>query len=134
MTVGRFLVDTSAWVRYNDPVVSTRLDELSMAGVVASCGVVELHLLSAVRDYGTYATVTALRKASVVWLEMSEADVRRALEVQALLVERGDFGPPWVALVVAAVAERHDVTLLHCNPWFEVVARATGQGLEEAGK
>jgi len=38
----RFLVDTSAWVRYPVPAVGARLDELSAAGLLATCGVVEL--------------------------------------------------------------------------------------------
>jgi predicted nucleic acid-binding protein len=106
MPVVRFLVDTSAWIRYPEPEVGARLDELSAAGVLASCGVVELQLLGALRDRGTYATVAALRGQAFSVLEMSEADLRRALEVQALLGERGEHGVPWPTLLVAAVAER----------------------------
>jgi predicted nucleic acid-binding protein len=87
-------------------------------------------LLSAIRDKTTYATVAALRKASVVWLEMSEADVCRALELQALLVERGEFGVPWTTLMVAAVAERHNVTVLHASHCFDVIAGSVRVGVE----
>src|SRR6266516_6388413 len=127
MLVARFLVDTSAWARYADPTVGVRLNDLMAVGVLASCGVVELHLLSAIRDKGTYATVAALRKASVGWLEMSEEDMRRALEVQALLVERGEASVPWAALLVAAVAERCEVTVLHCTAAFDLIVKITGQ-------
>jgi predicted nucleic acid-binding protein len=128
--VVRFLVDTSAWARYPQSEVAARLDELSAAGVVASCGVVELQLLGAVRDAGTYATVAALRQQAFELLEMSEADMRRALEVRRLLVERGDYRVPWAALVVAAVAERHRVAVLHCDARYDVIANATGQAVE----
>jgi predicted nucleic acid-binding protein len=130
MPVARFLVDTSAWVRYADPAVGVRLDDLMATGVLASCGVVELHILSVVRDKGTYATVAALRKASVGWLEMSEEDIRRALEVQALLVEHGKVGVPWPALLVAAVAERCGVTVLHCTAAFDLIVKITGQAAD----
>jgi len=98
--------------------------------MVASCGVVELRLLGALRDAGTYATVAGLRRQAFKLLEMNEADVRRALEVQALLVERREYGIPWPALLVAAVAERHGVTVLHSNPCYDVVVGVTGQGAE----
>jgi predicted nucleic acid-binding protein len=117
-------------VRYADPIVGTRLDELLAAGVVATCGIVELQLLSVVRDKGTYAVVSALRKTSTTWLEMSEADFKRALEVQAMMVEQREVMAPWPVLVVAAVAERNELTLLHCEREFEVVAGVTGQTAE----
>ncbi len=130
MPVARFLVDTSAWIRYRRPAVGDRLDELSAAGLAVSCGLVELQLLGAVRDSGTYGVVAGLRRRAFTVLEMSEADFRRALEVQALLVERGEYGVPWTALLVAAVAERHGVTVAHCNPCFDVIVEVTGQGVE----
>jgi predicted nucleic acid-binding protein len=133
MPVARFLVDSSAWARYPDPAVGARLDELITAGVVASCGVVELPLMNAVRDKDTYTTVIALRRASVIWLPMSEVDVRRALEVQVLLVEREESGVPWTALLTTAVAERYGVTMLYANPCFEVIVRFTGQAAEYLG-
>jgi predicted nucleic acid-binding protein len=86
---------------------------------------VELQLLSAFYDTGTYATVAAMRQAAFPVLEMSEVDVRRALEIQALLVQ---CGVPWPTRLVAAIAERHGVTVLHANACFDVIAAITGQG------
>jgi Predicted nucleic acid-binding protein, contains PIN domain len=128
--VAQFLVDTSALARYPCPAVAARLDELSAAGVVATCGVVELQLLSALQDVGTYATVAAMRRNAFTMLETTEADVRRALEVQGLLTERGEFSVPWPALIIAAVAERHGVTVLHYDACFDVIVEVTGQGME----
>jgi predicted nucleic acid-binding protein len=128
--VTRFLADTSAWMRYADPAVGARLDELGAAGAVASCGAVELQLLGALRDAATYATVAGLRRRAYHLLDMSETEVRRALEVQALLVERGEFMVPWAALLVAAVAERHGVAVLHADPGFDAIAGVTGQVVE----
>jgi predicted nucleic acid-binding protein len=130
MSLARFLVDTSAWVRYPQPEVAARLDELSAAGVVASCGVVELQLLSAIRDAETYGAVAGLRRQAFPLLEMTDTDLRRALHVQRLLVERGEYGVPWPTFLVAAVGERHSVAVLHCSPCFDAIAAVTGQGVE----
>jgi predicted nucleic acid-binding protein len=123
--VQRFLVDTSAWARY-----PTRLDELSAAGLAVTCGIVELQLLGAVTDPETYATVARLRRAAFESLEMTDADVRRALDVQALLAGQR---VPGSALLVAAVAERHGLPLLHCDPCQDLIARVTGQVAVEVG-
>lgn len=131
MPVARFLVDASAVARYPCPTIAARLDELSLAGLVATCGLVELRLLGTVRDAGTYATVARLRRQAFELLDMGEVDVRRALEVQALLVGREECDVPWAALLIAAVAERHGVTVLHCDPCFDVIVKVTGQGAEE---
>jgi len=130
MPVARYLVDTSAWIRYPESEVGARLDELMDAGTVVSCGIVELQLLGSITDSAVYAKVAGLRRASVEVLEMTEAHFRRALEVQGLLVERGQFGVTWTALIVAAVAERCGVVVLHCDRWFEVIGGMTEQETE----
>lgn len=122
MSVVRYLVDVSALARYPQPEVAKWLDELSAAGVVGTCSLMELELLSVVRDAGTYARAAALRRAAVEVLEMTEADIQRALEIQAVLVGRGEFGAPWIALLVAAVAERCGVVVLHYRPQKAIVA------------
>ncbi len=129
MPVARFLVDVSAWVRYPVPAVGARLDELSATGVVASCGLIELDLLGALPDAGTYTAVAELRRRAFELLDMSEADVRRALEIQALLAAGGQR-VGWKALVVAAVAERHGVVVLHYDTSFDLTAKVTGQAVE----
>jgi len=130
MPVAHFLVDTSALVRYPDAVVAARLDELTTAGKVATCGLIELQLLGALRDAGTYATVAAMRQAAFAWLETTDTDFERALAVQALLMERGHTRVGCAALVIAAVAERHAVTVLHCHPDYDAIAAITGQATE----
>jgi predicted nucleic acid-binding protein len=130
MPVAKFLVDASAWVRYPCREVAARLDELGAAGVLATCGVVELQLLAAIEDVGTYTTVAQLRRHAFPVLEMAEADIRRARDVQALLAGGGQFGVPWAALLVAALAERYRMTVLHDSQWFDVVAGTTGQAMD----
>jgi predicted nucleic acid-binding protein len=101
-----------------------------VAGVAVSCGVVELQLLGGIADAAVYVKMAALRRLSVEVLETTEADFRRAMEVQAVLAEQGQFGVGWAPLVVAAVAERYRYVLLHCERQFELIGQIMGQSVE----
>jgi predicted nucleic acid-binding protein len=130
MPVAQFLVDVSAWVRYPEPAVGARLDELGAAGQLATSGLTELQLLAGLEDSGTYNAIAKITRQAYPRLDMSEADVQRALDVQRLLVEQGVLRVPLAALLVAAIAERHRVAVLHANAHVDLVARATGQPAE----
>jgi predicted nucleic acid-binding protein len=130
MPVAEFLADTSAIARYRRTEVATRLDPLVIAGLVATCGVVDLVLLSSARGQAAYSKLAATRRASFAWLSTNDADIRRALDTQAALAERGQHRVAWPDLVTAAVAQRHGVTLLHYQPDYEVIAELTGQHVE----
>lgn len=55
----------------------------------------------------------------------------RAVEVQLLLAERGQHRAPSVAdLLVAAAAELAELTVLHLDKDFELIAEITGQAVE----
>ena len=128
----RFLVDASAIARCSCAEVAARLEVLAAAGVVDTCGVVDLQLLELVHDPRTYTEIAALRGAAFKLLDTSEADFQRAAQVQALLVTGGESRVAWPLLVVAAVAERHGVTVLHCDARYDVIGKVTGQGMERA--
>lgn len=130
MALARFLVDTSAIVRYANPKVAARLDDLTMAAQAVTCGVVELQLLGSVLDVAIRTRVVALRAVAFEVLETIGTDLQRALEVQTLLAERGERHVAWPALVIAAVSERHAVTVLHCDPHYDVIGKVTGQSVE----
>jgi predicted nucleic acid-binding protein len=130
MPVAQFLADTSAIARYRRTEVASRLDPLVIAGLVATCGVIDLELLSSARGQAEYSQIAAARRASFAWLATDDADIRRALETQAALAERGQHRIAWPDLVTAAVAQRHGVTLLHYRADYEVIAELTGQPVE----
>ncbi len=55
----------------------------------------------------------------------------RAVEVQALLADRGQHRAPSIPdLVIAATAELAGLTVLHLDKDFEIIADITGQPLE----
>ena len=123
----RYLVDTSAIVRLVCPGAVEVLSPLIEAGQLATCAVVDLDLLSLVNDPGELDEIRDLRAAAFAWLATEDVDLRRALEVQRLLATNGHHRVAWAALVVAAVAERHRVAVLHGAAVFDRIAEATGQ-------
>jgi predicted nucleic acid-binding protein len=125
--VVRYLADVSALVRLDEPAVAAQLVPLIQAGEVAMCGVTELELLARVREREAYRAVREYRAPAFPWLDTTDADLRRALDGQALLLEGGHPAGAWPKLIVAAVGGRHGVTVLHSNEGFEVVAHVTGQ-------
>jgi len=126
----RCLADTSALVRLAWPEVAAVLAPQIQAGTVSTCGVIDLELLSLIRDPADTSELRKHRAAAFPWLATHDDDWHRALAVQTLLAEAGHHPVPWPRLVVAAVAERHLMTLLHYDPTFAHIAKATGQSIE----
>jgi len=126
--VVRYLADTSAWHRSGQ--VAERWSALIEEDDLALCAPVKLELLWSARDRNHYAALAGdlagFRAFSVD--RRAESAAERA---QFLLAERGRHrGPLPVDLLVAAVAEVNDLTLLHYDRHFDVIARATGQPAE----
>jgi predicted nucleic acid-binding protein len=126
----RYLADASAITRMTDAAVAQRLAPLIEAGEAASCGVTDLQLLGSVPHPRLLASMAAVRTASFVWLETADADLRRAAAVQLALAEQGYRLADWAPLVVAAVAERHGVVVLHHDTTFDLIAKVTRQDAE----
>lgn len=104
------------------------LGPLIEAGLVATCGVIEFELAWATRTSAELDELRADRDAGYEWLAMGDEDWRRALEVQAALWRCGQLRPAGLPdLLVAAVAEREQVTVLHYDADYDLIARVTGQ-------
>ena len=127
----RFLVDTSASARLGHPAVRERLVPLIAAGLVGTCGALDLEALWSARSPQEHATVRADRRAAYERLPTVDEDWGRAVEVQSVLAERGSLRAVGLAdLVVCAVAERERVTVLHYDADHDTVAGVTGQRVE----
>jgi predicted nucleic acid-binding protein len=129
--VARFLADTSALARLHRPAVAAALTPLIESGVVATCGVIEFELGWATRSSAEFDQVRIDRDAGYEWLAIYDEDWRRVLEVQASLWRGGRIravGPP--GLLVAAVAERERVTVLHYDGDYDLIAQITGQPMQ----
>lgn len=130
MALARYLADKSAYARLHRPRVYERLGPLLEHGLVATCSLIDLEVLYSCRSPEEYESVRQERSA---WerLDIEQADWDRALAVQGLLARRSRHRAAGLAdLVLAAVAERHRVVLLHYDRDFRQVAEVTGQPVE----
>jgi predicted nucleic acid-binding protein len=126
--VATYLADTSALARLRHAAVASALGPLIEAGLVATCGVIEFELGWATRTADEFDEVRADRQAGYEWLATHDKDWHRALQVQGSLWHGGQnraVGFP--DLLIAAVAERERVTILHYDSDYDMIASVTGQ-------
>jgi predicted nucleic acid-binding protein len=107
--------------------VREALDPLLQAGEVATCGIVDLETLYAASSPKAYSiTATTLREMARATVDQGCVD--RALDVQAKLAERSQHrGVTLPDLLVAACAERAELTVLHYDADYELISSVTGQ-------
>jgi predicted nucleic acid-binding protein len=98
------------------------------AGLVATCGVVEFEIGWSARNSAEFDQVRADRDEGYEWLATHDRDWRRALGVQAELWRSGRVrAVGFPDLLIAAVAERQQVTLLHYDSDYDLIAGVTRQ-------
>jgi predicted nucleic acid-binding protein len=123
-----YVVDTSVFARLGKSPVAAQFAPLAATGQVAICAPVAFEIGFSARNRDDYEAV-AVRLASFPSLAVTDADHRRALEVQAVLAVRGQHrARSLVDALVAAIAEARELTVLHYDSDFELVADVTGQG------
>ena len=129
--VASYLADTSALARLRHQAVAAVLGPLIEAGLVATCGVIEFELGWATRTAAEFGQLRADRDTGYEWLAIHDEDWRRALDVQATLWRSGQVrAVGFPDLLVAAVAEREGVTVLHYDGDYDLIARITGQPMQ----
>ena len=127
MAVAETVVDTSALARMHHPSVQSVLAPLLIAGRAAICITTEVELLWSTRSAAEYDEV-ATHWAHAESLPVEPVDWRRAIAVQRSLWGSGRHrAVGWNDLLLAAVAERHRVAVLHYDRDFDLVAEVTGQ-------
>jgi predicted nucleic acid-binding protein len=109
--------------------VRNEFDTRVRAGEIATCEMVKLELLWTTRDHAKFVelrdTLEPLRSAATgerVW--------RRATDVFEALAELGPLHHRQVGipdLLIAAAAELAELTVLHYDRNFELIAEVTGQ-------
>ena len=127
-----YLVDKSVLARLDRPAVDTRVSPLLVAGKLAICPVTTLEILFSARNHRDFVETRA-ELAGLDQLAVEAPDFLRAVEVMELLSKRGKHrGPGIPDLLIAAVAEREGLTVLHYDRDFEVIASVTEQASEWA--
>ena len=123
-----YLVDTSVLTRLRAVVVVERLRALDAAGL-ARAVITDLEIgysASAGREWDRLiAALGAFDRVDVV-----PGDFTRALEVQRRLAVAGLKGRKVVDLLIAAVAERSELTVLHYDRDFDHIHAITRQPTE----
>ena len=130
MTV--WLVDKSAFGRLylaeNAAEWATRIER----GLVRICTVTRLEIGYSARsaaDHRLMASQPPMASMPVEYMTPSIED--RAVEVQALLVARGQHRAPSIPdVLIAATAELAELTVLHVDKDFDLIADITGQPVE----
>lgn len=127
-TVDLELADTSVWARNGRP----GLEWFGVAladGRIAVCDMVVMELLWSARDIADFrATETALHACS--WFSIEPRDWEEARRVFRELAARGPLHHRQVKtpdLLIAAVAARNDLTLVHYDSDYDIIASVTGQ-------
>lgn len=125
-----FLADKSALARLTRPAVDRRLTPLLLAGDVVTCTIVDLELLYSARDHADFVALHADRR-SLPSVDIAHGDFERAIEVMELLAKRGKHRAAAIPdLLIAAVAERVDLVVLHYDRDFDIIASVTRQPVE----
>jgi predicted nucleic acid-binding protein len=126
-----YLADKSAIVHLRKPVVAAKLIPLIMAGRISTCGVVELEVLYSARTERDLLETRTSRAQAYPRIAMSESDFGRVEDVLAMLAKKGHHRAVSLPdLLIAAVAERAGLTVLHYDADFEIVAAVTEQLVE----
>lgn len=122
-----FVVDTSVFARLSRPVVAARFAPLAATARIAVCAPVAFEIGYSARSPDDYVAITD-RLGAFPTLPVNDADHRRALDVQASLAASGRHRAlSLVDALVAAVAEARELSVLHYDGDFELVAEVTGQ-------
>jgi len=129
----RYLVDTSAWLDALQPRpersgVRERVRTLLAADQVVLTGVVRAEILRGTRDEVEYTRLAAMLDA-IERLPSTEADWDDAGRV-GFRLRRAGRTANLPDLVIASVALRHDVTVLHSDSDFDALAHHIGLRVE----
>ena len=122
------LLDNSAWVRLGDAALpANRADELAdglESGRIATCLPFLLEAGYSARTAHEHNQLLA-ELLSLPHYRFDEAAERRALDAQAQLARVGHHRLPPVDLLIAALADRHSLGVLHYDHDYDLIAEKT---------
>lgn len=120
------LTDTSVLKRLGRAEVRQVIEPLAAAGRLGRPSICDLEVGYFARTAEEWdRLVGALDAFDAV--DTTAAHVRRALQVQRLLAQRSQRGRKLPDLLIAAAAEALDISVLHYDADFDLIASVTGQ-------
>jgi predicted nucleic acid-binding protein len=132
LVVSGWLIDKSAIARLHlDPNAEEWTRRIER-GLVRICTVTRLEVGYSARSAQDHRSLLAEPPIASMPVEYLTPRIEdRALELQSVLAERGQHRAPSVPdLLVAATAELTELTVLHVDKDFELIADVTGQPTE----
>lgn len=130
MAIAAFVADKSAYARLHHPAVFEQLAPYIERGLVATCSMIDLEVLFSCRSSEEYDAVLSER-TGLERLDIVQADWDRAIEVQHRRAAASQHRAAAIPdLLIAAVAERHRVAVLHYDHDFDQIAAVTGQRVQ----
>ena len=120
------LIDTSAWIEFLMDTGSPTCDlvEESLSRDIAICGPVSMKVLAGARDESHLRSLRELT-AKAVTLIVHPSDYEDAAALYRLCRQQGRTVRSQIDCLIAAVAIRNDVPVLHADADFDVMARYT---------
>ena len=127
-----WLIDKSAIARLHAAINAEEWANRIERGLVRICTVTQLEVgysARAAADHRALLDEPPLASMPVEYLTPKIED--RAVEVQAALARRGQHRAPSIPdLLIAATAELAELTVLHLDKDFDLIAQITGQPVE----
>lgn len=124
------LLDNSVYVRISrSPAIAEVVDRLAREGRLGRTSIFDMEALFSTRP-GDYQIISR-GLLGFVLVPTHQADWDRAREVMDALADSGRHRAVAISdLLVAAVAERVGLTVLHYDRDFEIIGEVTGQPVE----
>ncbi len=120
------LFDTSVLTRLSHASIRRVAEPLVSAGSAARASIGDLEIGFSARNIKEWdALAGSIEELHLV--ETTADHVRRARQTQRLLAECGLRGRPIPDLLIAAAAETENLTVLHYDADFDLIASVTGQ-------
>ena len=127
----RYLADKSALARISHPRVAAWLEPRLLEGEVARCSIIDLEVLFSARSHRDFVAIRQERTAGFPLVETVQADFDRAIAVMGSLAQHGKHrGVSIPDLLIAAVAERAGLVLVHYDADFDLIAGVTRQPIQ----
>lgn len=120
------LIDTSAWVEFlrdTGSAVCAEVDRL-LAGDLAVCDPVRMEVLAGARDDAHLRQLRGLLARGVT-VPVGTTDYETAAALYRACRQRGETVRKLIDCLIAAVAIREGVPILHADADFDVLARHT---------
>jgi predicted nucleic acid-binding protein len=131
VTPAQWLIDKSALARLAQRAVNDVAWERIVAGAVGVSILTELEMGFSARSAADYRETRDKLVDRLLPIALPFRAERRAQEVQASLVDRGQHRAVSIPdLLIAATAEIEGLTVLHYDADFDLIAEATGQPME----